>query len=471
MLDGGSGVITTAALGGAARAASAANQPVRDPLAGGGAAGRKTRIPGVTRSDEPYARRNDVPSSAREDDGAPRRGALRAGGPRPRRTPDLPLTTEQVAQRLGYSEVAVRRWIREGKLLGERSGAKGSPLRVRESEVERWQRARRTRPVDPGPARGAGHATEGHLAMSGYVWVDVSDAWHLAPRNVKPNSIFCKEHSKRGVKLYCSASHGKGKQWWVRCRTNPKEAAKSRGFYETDTEAQNVAAELRKELTKGSHADPDRGKITVSEWVDMWWKTKRAMDPHTRENYESYLRAHILPGLGHVSLDALLPLTVEQWLCGLPLEPSSARTVFSLLSAILEKAFVNDLMRRNPCKLIKLSELLGKGRRKRKVWSDERVTAVIRTVPERYKLAALVPAAAGLRQAEVFGLAVEDLDPDAGVIHVRRQLKLVGGSCTSGSSRPKASTTTRTTWSAMCRCTRSCTGRSASTCTGTRRFG
>jgi len=47
-------------------------------------------------------------------------------------------------------------------------------------------------------------------------------------------------------------------------------------------------------------------------------------------------------------------------------------------------------------------------------------------MPERYRLLATLGAGLGLRQGELFGLAVGDIDRQAGVVTVRRQVKIVG---------------------------------------------
>jgi integrase len=53
-----------------------------------------------------------------------------------------------------------------------------------------------------------------------------------------------------------------------------------------------------------------------------------------------------------------------------------------------------------------------------------RLDAVRSSLPERYRLLVDLGAAAGLRQGEIFGLAVEDVDFAAMTIQVRRQVRL-----------------------------------------------
>jgi integrase len=64
-------------------------------------------------------------------------------------------------------------------------------------------------------------------------------------------------------------------------------------------------------------------------------------------------------------------------------------------------------------------------RRKVLPWSAERVAAVAAALPDRYRAIIAVTAGLGLRQGECFGLAVDDVDFLRGVVHVRRQVRIV----------------------------------------------
>ena len=56
----------------------------------------------------------------------------------------------------------------------------------------------------------------------------------------------------------------------------------------------------------------------------------------------------------------------------------------------------------------------------------ERVAAVAAALPDRYRAVMAVAAGLGLRQGECFGLAVDDVDFLRGVVHVGRQVRIVG---------------------------------------------
>lgn len=96
------------------------------------------------------------------------------------------------------------------------------------------------------------------------------------------------------------------------------------------------------------------------------------------------------------------------------------------LSAILGAAVEDGLIARNPC----ASKSVRAPRVEQKritPWTRERVEAVIAAHPERYRAIPVVAAGVGLRQGEVFGLRVEDVDFLGRKLHVRKQVKLLHG--------------------------------------------
>ena len=99
-------------------------------------------------------------------------------------------------------------------------------------------------------------------------------------------------------------------------------------------------------------------------------------------------------------------------------------TLFTNLSALFTAAQDDGLIARHP--------FAGKSVRKprptkEKVvpWPEEQVWRVRDALPARFRVLVDLAAGLGLRQGECFGLAVDDVDLTAGVVHVRRQVKTV----------------------------------------------
>jgi integrase len=98
--------------------------------------------------------------------------------------------------------------------------------------------------------------------------------------------------------------------------------------------------------------------------------------------------------------------------------------VFANLSAILQAAVDDGAIARNPCRAGSVKPP-APDRRKVLPWPAKRVTAVAAALPDRYRAIMAVAAGLGLRQGECLGLAVDDVDFLRGVVHVRRQVRIV----------------------------------------------
>ena len=104
---------------------------------------------------------------------------------------------------------------------------------------------------------------------------------------------------------------------------------------------------------------------------------------------------------------------------------STARTAFIVLHGTLDLAVDDDTIKRNPAKAKVVQVPSAKGGNVI-AWSDETVLRIIDCHPPLFRPLAVIAAACGLRQGEIFGLTLEDIDFDQKVIRVRRQVKRLG---------------------------------------------
>jgi integrase len=186
-------------------------------------------------------------------------------------------------------------------------------------------------------------------------------------------------------------------------------------------ETENEHAKLH-----GAWTDPRAGEATLRAYGDAHLAAQ-TFDETTREAVALRLRLHVYPHLGDHQLAALRPSVVQAWTRGLQqqLAPSYVRVVFANLSAILQAAVDDGIIARNPCRVGSVKPP-APDRRKVLPWPAEQVAAVAAALPDRYRALMAVAAGLGLRQGECFGLAVEDVDFLRGVVHVRRQVRIVG---------------------------------------------
>jgi integrase len=219
---------------------------------------------------------------------------------------------------------------------------------------------------------------------------------------------------------------GKGKRW-LACWLDPEDHERSKAF-KVKTLADKHWRDKESDRDRGEYYDAKAGKANF-EGLGKRWLASRVVDPSTRIKYEQVYRLHVEPTFGKRQVKAIKPSEVQAFFAQ-PGERFGASTVMLarlVLLGILDLAVADDLIRKNPVKSSIVQAVSAKGQREKvQAWGVERVFAVIDAHPESLRLLPTIGATAGLREGELFGLALEDIDYDEKVIRVRRQLKTLG---------------------------------------------
>ncbi|MFI1160208.1 tyrosine-type recombinase/integrase [Streptomyces sioyaensis] len=185
--------------------------------------------------------------------------------------------------------------------------------------------------------------------------------------------------------------------------------------------------QIAADMNRGQYVDPSAGKVTFQQFAAQWLASQTT-DASTIVAMELRFRLHAFPHIGSRSLSAFQPGHIRAWSRTLKdsgIAASYQRVIFANVSAVFAAAVDDGIIARNPCRAgsVKAPKL---DPRKLKPWTRERVLAVRSGLPEQYATAVDVGAGCGLRQGEVFGLAVDEVDFLGGVVHVVRQVKMVG---------------------------------------------
>lgn len=219
---------------------------------------------------------------------------------------------------------------------------------------------------------------------------------------------------------------GREKPWVVSYR-DPAGKQHSPTF-RLEREAKNFRSKIETELGNGTWSDPVDGAITVADYSKIWLASQTS-DPLTQKNSEQRWRLHINPALGDVPLAKLRPSMIQSFLAGMDrakVAPGYAGTILDSLSSALSAA-VDD--RRIPANPVKAKSVKRPHAPLRRVipWEADRVQAVRTALTPHYQGTVDAGAGLGLRQGEAFGLAVENTDFLRHVVHVRLQVRIVGG--------------------------------------------
>jgi len=223
-----------------------------------------------------------------------------------------------------------------------------------------------------------------------------------------------------------TALHGKGKRYKV--TGIPGVRARSFSQLRGPQGADAWLAKAQADALRGEFIDPRDGNVTLQKYFESeYWPTKTG-DPGSLETVESRVRTRILPHLGEMRLNAIKVPQLRSFLAALDSKYGAATIIeaWGTLSAILQAAVDDERITKNPC-LAKTVGPPSKPERIARAWTRARVRAVRESLDARFRVMVDLGVGAGLRQGEVLGLAVADIDEAAEVLYVRRQVKVVHG--------------------------------------------
>jgi len=194
------------------------------------------------------------------------------------------------------------------------------------------------------------------------------------------------------------------------------------------------------------------------------WLAGRDLKPKSVQQYRRLLDDMILPELGDVPVDKLSVATVRNWHTsmkttaaakktaaeaaaakkatpGAPVKPvrSGATWVahaYSLLRAIMNSAYRDDLISANPCRI----ERAGSSRKvhRTKPASLAELDVIVGAVPPRYRAMILLAGWCALRFGELTELRRKDIDLEAGVVFIQRAVVHVDGKAIVGDPKTEA---------------------------------
>lgn len=204
-------------------------------------------------------------------------------------------------------------------------------------------------------------------------------------------------------------------KWWYQFYTGQikngvRERITKRGF-RTKKEAEKAMVEAQAAFQKGEYIEPS--KKLYKEYLQEWIKTKRNLGEQTLELYDSYLRTHIIPALGHIPLAKITAHDIELFLdslFGKGLAAATVKRIFSVVNASLNAAEMKDLVPKNAANKVEKPQV--KQRRELIVWEPAFVSEFIDQTKyaSRYWIAIYLAIMTGMRQGEILGLRWSDID-------------------------------------------------------------
>jgi Site-specific recombinase XerD len=138
------------------------------------------------------------------------------------------------------------------------------------------------------------------------------------------------------------------------------------------------------------------------------------------DQYETLVRVHAVPVLGNKPIKSVKPSHLRELLAGVDRAASTKRSLYAALADVFACAVTDGLLASNPMRQVKRPAQAQ--RVERDLTATQVRDVLIATERHRWRPAMLILATTGLRRGEALGLTWNDVDLDAGLLWVRRQL-------------------------------------------------
>lgn len=221
------------------------------------------------------------------------------------------------------------------------------------------------------------------------------------------------------------AKCGKGSYRFI-CQVNHKKFSKNvKILGRTKKEIEKEFYEWYASCVDGTNVV---SKCTFGEFAERWLNNYAipTCKPNVIKAYKCNLKNRILPYLGHLYLTDITPAVINSYIADLrhsdtkyayrdnkALSEGSIRKIYSIVRAILQEAFRNDLIINNPCSKVSLKFA-------KKVDEDtlhyydsftyKKVLALLEKETTDYKYVIEFALKTGARRSEIFGVTWADID-------------------------------------------------------------
>ena len=233
-------------------------------------------------------------------------------------------------------------------------------------------------------------------------------------------------HSRR-----CASSQGR------RCNCSPGYQAQAysprdkktlRKTFPTLAAARAWRADAQSAIRRGTLRGPSN--VTIAEACEAWERgveegqiRNRSGDPYKPSvirGYSQSIRLYIKPELGARKLSALTRVEVQDFadrLLASGLDPSTVKNALKPLRVIYRRALARSEVAINPTTALELPAARG---RRQRIADPAEAAALLEALPPADRAHWALALYGGLRRGEIWALRWEDVDLEAGVIHVRR---------------------------------------------------
>jgi integrase len=196
-----------------------------------------------------------------------------------------------------------------------------------------------------------------------------------------------------------------------------------------DREGYRLLNRWRTEHDEGRAPSAEARTITVSAYLTLWVSSiQGTVSRHTYRDYESKVRLHLKPHIGHIKLRELKASDLQRLYAelaskaGKGLSPRSIEYVHVTISKALNQAEAWDYVGRNVARHAHPPQQQHSERKVLNVEQIKTFLEVARRSGDRFFALYVLAFTTGMRQGELLGLKWADIDLDRGYLRVQRSL-------------------------------------------------
>ena len=196
----------------------------------------------------------------------------------------------------------------------------------------------------------------------------------------------------------------------------------------TKKEAQKILTEKMNDYNKGTYIEPSQRTVEdqLNQWIEVYVKPNLA--PYTIRGYQTNIKKYILPQIGLVPLQKLVPLQIQkiyETMQGMQLSPRTIRYVHATLHEALQHAFRMQLIPRNPSDFVSVPKQV---KYKAAVCEEDEVVKMLEAGKDTDMEAPLhLSVGLELRRGELLALKWADINFEKKQVTICRNLVYVDG--------------------------------------------